>query len=417
MNLNKKIVILGGGQSAVYAAKEIRINDSKADITIISEEKVLAYERPPLSKDYITDKKKLEDFIFFNSEFYSTNNIDYIKNTKIINIDFQNKVLFSQDNNQFIYDKLLIATGSVNRNIDLNIENNNDKVLSLRNKEDSDRIKNKLKESKKVLIIGGGFIGLEIAASANELGKEVYVIEMNNQLMGRIIPKKISNLCKKIHEINGNKIYLNTTIEKIISSKNSYEIKLSNDEIIFVDLIILGIGSVANTELFKDKDIKIDNGIITNEYCETSQKDVYAAGDVSNFFHPFYNKYIRLESYQHAQNHGICAGRNIIGIKEVYNSIPWMWSDQLNINIQLTGLCEDFDKILQRGNNIDEGVIDFFIKDNEIKGACGIGIKGKIGRDIKLASKILEKKLKIDVSNIVDKNFNMSKMLKKSINL
>ena len=413
MNLNKKIVILGGGQSAVYAAKEIRINDSKADITIISEEKVLAYERPPLSKDYITDKKKLEDFIFFNSEFYSTNNIDYIKNTKIINIDFQNKVLFSQDNNQFIYDKLLIATGSVNRNIDLNIENNNDKVLSLRNKEDSDRIKNKLKESKKVLIIGGGFIGLEIAASANELGKEVYVIEMNNQLMGRIIPKKISNFCKKIHEINGNKIYLNTTIEKIISSKNSYEIKLSNDEIIFVDLIILGIGSVANTELFKDKDIKIDNGIITNEYCETSQKDVYAAGDVSNFFHPFYNKYIRLESYQHAQNHGICAGRNIIGIKEVYNSIPWMWSDQLNINIQLTGLCEDFDKIIQRGNNIDEGVIDFFIKDNEIKGACGIGIKGKIGRDIKLASKILEKKLKIDVSNIVDKNFNMSKMLKK----
>ena len=413
MNLNKKIVILGGGQSAAYAAKEIRINDNKADITIISEEKVLAYERPPLSKDYITDKKKLEDFTFFNSEFYSKNNIEYIKNTKIINLDFQNKILFSQENNQFTYDKLLIATGSVNRNIDLNIENNNDKVLSLRNKEDSDRIKYKLKESKKVLIIGGGFIGLEIAASANELGKEVYVIEMNNQLMGRIIPKKISNFCKKIHEINGNKIYLNTTIKKIISSKNSYEIKLSNDKIIYVDLIILGIGSIANTELFKDKDIKIDNGIITNEYCETYQKDVYAAGDVSNFFHPFYNKNIRLESYQHAQNHGICAGKNIIGIKEAYNSIPWMWSDQLNINIQLTGLCEDFDKILQRGNNIDEGVIDFFIKDNEIKGACGIGIKGKIGRDIKLASKILEKKLKIDVSNIVDKNFNMSKMLKK----
>ena len=413
MNLNKKIVILGGGQSAAYAAKEIRINDNKADITIISEEKVLAYERPPLSKDYITDKKKLEDFTFFNSEFYSKNNIEYIKNTKIINLDFQNKILFSQENNQFTYDKLLIATGSVNRNIDLNIENNNDKILSLRNKEDSDRIKNKLKESKKVLIIGGGFIGLEIAASANELGKEIYIIEMNDQLMGRIIPKKISNFCKKIHEINGNKIYLNTTIKKIISSKNSYEIKLSNNKTIFVDLIILGIGSIANTELFKDKDIKIDNGIVTNEYCETSQKDVYAAGDVSNFFHPFYNKNIRLESYQHAQNHGICAGKNIIGIKEAYNSIPWMWSDQLNINIQLTGLCEDFDKIIQRGNNIDEGVIDFFIKDNEIKGACGIGIKGKIGRDIKLASKILEKKLKIDASNIVDKNFNMSKILKK----
>ena len=125
--MNKKIVILGGGQSAAYAAKEIRINDNKADIKIISEEKFLAYERPPLSKDYITDKKKLEDFTFFNSEFYSKNNIEYIKNTKIINLDFQNKILFSQENNQFTYDKLLIATGSVNRNIDLNIENNRSK--------------------------------------------------------------------------------------------------------------------------------------------------------------------------------------------------------------------------------------------------------------------------------------------------
>ncbi len=413
MNSNKKIVILGGGQSAVYAAKEIRTHDNQADVSIISEENVLAYERPPLSKDYITDKKKLEDFIFFNSDFYSKNNINYIKNTKIINIDFKNKILFSQNNNNFEYDKLLVATGSVNRNIKLGIQNNDDKILSLRNNEDSDKIKNKLKKSNKVLIIGGGFIGLEIAASANELGKEVCVIEMNDQLMGRSIPKKISNICKEAHETNGNKIYLNTTIKNIIADKNSYKILLSNDEILNVDLVIVGIGSIANTELFKDKNIKIDNGIITNEYCETSQKDVYAAGDVSNFFHPLYNKNIRLESYQHAQNHGICAGKNILGIKEVYNNIPWMWSDQLNINIQLTGLCDDFEKILQRGDNIEEGIIDFFIKDNEIKGACGIGLKGKIGRDIKLASKILEKGLKIDAANIVNKNFNLSKILKK----
>ena len=413
MNSNKKIVILGGGQSAVYAAKEIRTHDTQADVSIISEENVLAYEKPPLSKDYITDKKKLEDFIFFNSEFYSKNNINYIKNTKITNIDFKNKILFSENNNNFVYDRLLVATGSVNRNIKLGTQNNDDKILSLRNNEDSDKIKNKLKKSNKVLIIGGGFIGLEIAASANELGKEVCVIEMNDQLMGRSIPKKISNFCKEAHERNGNKIYLNTTIKKIIADKNSYLISLSNDEILNVDLVILGIGSIANTELFKDKDIKIDNGIITNEYCETSQKDVYAAGDVSNFFHPFYNKNIRLESYQHAQNHGICAGKNILGIKEAYNSIPWMWSDQLNINIQLTGLCDDFEKILQRGDNIEEGIIDFFIKNNEIKGACGIGLKGKIGRDIKLASKILEKRLKIDAANIVNKNFNLSKILKK----
>ena len=131
MNSNKKIVILGGGQSAVYAAKEIRNYDNKVEITIISEENVLMKDR--LYQEYITNKK-LDDFIFFNSEFYSKR-INYLKNTKIINIDFQNKILFSQNNNQFLYDKLLVATGSLNRKIDPNIKNNYNKFLSLRNNE------------------------------------------------------------------------------------------------------------------------------------------------------------------------------------------------------------------------------------------------------------------------------------------
>ena len=415
MSSNKNIVIIGGGQAAVYAAKEIRTHDSQSTIQIISEESEFAYEKPPLSKDYITDKKKFEDFIFFNSNFYLENNIDYIKNTKITKVGFNEKILISNENKKFIYDKLLIATGSVNRKIELNV-NNNEKILSLRDNRDSDKIKKQLQNTDKVLIIGGGFIGLEIASSANELGKEVFIIEMNNQIMGRSISNKISNLCKEVHEKNGNKIFLNTTIKEVKFSEDCFKVILSDNNLLVVDLIIVGVGSIANTELFKDVNLQIENGIVTNEYCETSQNDVYAAGDVSNFYHPFYKKNIRLESYQHAQNHGICAAKNMIGIKEIYNSIPWMWSDQFNINIQLTGLCDDFDEVIQRGENIDEGVIDFFIQDNKIRGACGIGIKGKIGRDIKLASRILENQLKVEANNLSDKDFNLSNILKNQKN-
>ncbi len=413
MKNKEEIIILGGGQAAVYAAKEIRNHNKYSNLTIISEEDILAYERPPLSKDYLINKKKLEDFMFFTSEFYLENNINYIKNKKIADISFENKTLISSSNDKYVYDKLLIATGSVNKTINLQIDNDKPKTLYLRNNIDSKILKENLIKSNTVLIVGGGFIGLEIASSANQLGKEVHVIEMGSQLMGRSIPKNISNYCKIVHESNGNNIYLNTTIKNIISNQRSCKVTLSNNKVIEVDLIIVGIGSIPNTELFKQKKIEINNGIKTNEFCETSQKNVYAAGDISNFYHPFYKKNIRLESYQHAQNHGICAGKNIIGIKESYNNTPWMWSDQLDINIQLMGLCDEYDHVIQRGANLEEGIIDFFIQNDLVVGACGIGLKGKIGKDIKLAIRILEKKIRVEKDFIENKNFKLSQLLKK----
>ncbi len=126
------------------------------------------------------------------------------------------------------------------------------------------------------------------------------------------------------------------------------------------DLIIVGIGSKPNTSIFTNNDLKIDNGIITDEFCQTSIPDVYAAGDVANFYHPFYNTNLRLESFKHAQNHGINAGKNIVGKKIPYLEIPWMWSDQFNLNLQMTGICSDYETIAQRGNTTDEGIIYFF---------------------------------------------------------
>ena len=413
MQNNEEIIILGGGQAAVYAAKEIRNHNKDSNLTIISEEDTLAYERPPLSKDYLTNKRKLQDFMFFPDEFYLENNINFIKNKKIVDVNFENKTLTSFSNDKFVYDKLLIATGSVNKTINFQINNDKYKTLYLRNNIDSEILKENLIKSNTVLIVGGGFIGLEIASSANELGKAVHVIEMGKQLMGRSIPKNISNHCKIVHESNGNNIYLNTTIKDIIPKQSNCKVTLSNNKVIEVDLIIVGIGSIPNTELFSQKKIEINNGIKTNEFCETSQKNVYAAGDISNFFHPFYKKNIRLESYQHAQNHGICAGRNIIGIKDSYNNTPWMWSDQLDINIQSMGLYDEYDQVIQRGTSLEDGIIEFFIKKDLIVGACGIGLKGKIGKDIKLAIRILEKKLRVDKDLIENKNFKLSHLLKK----
>ena len=410
MNKKKHILILGGGQAAAYAAKEIRLIDIHSEITIISEEKHFPYEKPPLSKDYILDKVTFENLLFFPENFYKENNIKFIPNTKITKVDFDNKIIGDSLNN-FHYDKLLIATGSINRHLVINDKKilPEENIIYLRNVDESNSLKTKIKSAKNILIIGGGFIGLEIASSAAQKGKNITILEKGDQLMGRVVPLEIAKLIKQTHEAFGTKIHLNVNIDKIENNKNSFKIYYNNKHIFLSDLIIIGVGSVPNTEIFENTSLKIENGIITDEFSSTSIKNVYAAGDVSNFYHPFYKEYMRLESFKHAQNHGASAGKNLAGQENSYNNIPWMWSDQFNLNLQLTGMCSEYETIAQRGSNIEEGIIYFFLRNRKIIGACGVGVGGKIGRDIRLAGKLSENKTKVtkeilsDIKNKLNK--------------
>ena len=407
----RKILILGGGQSALYAAREIRRNDEESFITVLGEEKQLPYERPPLSKDFLLNKKNEQDLVFNSSNVLEDKKIDYI-NAKIIKVDFETKTLFSDDTKKYNYDILLIATGSENNKLKLD-RNLGDEIYYLRNLEEAKIIKEKIKNKNKIIIIGGGFIGLEIASSLSQLNKNVCLIEIGNQLMGRIIPKQIADLVKKSHETEGNNIILNKKILKITKNKENYKILLSDNSELESDFIIAGIGSRPCVSIFENTNLKLDNGIVTNEFCETSINDVYAAGDVSNFYHPLYKEHIRLESYQHAQNHGICAGKNISGIKTEYSSIPWMWSDQFNLNLQLAGICENFDEIVKRGKDINNGIIYFFLKNQSIKGACGLGIAGKIGRDIRISTKLSEKSVVVDKAILADESQKLNNLIPK----
>ena len=405
MNEKKEnILILGGGQSACYAASEIRKYNTKSIISIISNERQLPYERPPLSKDCLLNKMEYDDCSFFNRDFYAKNEINFYSEELVEGVDFKSQKIDTSKRKKISYDKLLIALGSSNKK-------SNKNYYHLRSMDESRAIKEKMLTSENILIIGGGFIGLELASAANQLKKNVCVVEMGSQLMGRIVPEKIAKIVQQKHEGKGVVINLNTKVTKVIKNQNFYEVEISNNKIIKCDMIIAGIGSEPNTALFMGTDLKIDNGILVNEFCETSVENVYAAGDVANFYHPFYKKHIRLESWKHAQNHGVCAGKNIIEKKETYKEIPWMWSDQFDLNLQLTGLCQDYDTFVERGASVKEGLIHFFIKNRKIIGACGVGVGGKIGRDVKLASKISEKNIKVTKEILSNIDFKLNKLL------
>ena len=252
MSKKNQIVILGGGQTGAYAANEIRKQDKESLLTIINEEKHTPYERPPLSKDCLLGKKDYRDLSFFSNEYYKDENVT-ILNQKVENVDFKNNNLVFSNYEDLTYDRLLIATGSKNRELhfsnDLDFIEND--ILYLRNIEDSKIIKEKIDQSKSIAIIGGGFIGLEIASSVAQLGKSAIVIELADQLMGRIIPYQIASFLAQYHENNGNKILLNSKITKISKKNNSYQISLNDNTKVNVDAVIAGVGSVPNTEIFK----------------------------------------------------------------------------------------------------------------------------------------------------------------------
>jgi NADPH-dependent 2,4-dienoyl-CoA reductase/sulfur reductase-like enzyme len=408
----KKIVILGGGQAAANAIRAIRNLDQNCHVALVSEEASLPYERPPLSKKCITGGKTLESCQFFDSEFYIDHDIELHLDRKVDLVDFQNHRLLVDKRPPIAFDQLLIATGSKNRILSID-GLAAEEILYLRTMAESQAIVNETQTRNQVLIIGGGFIGMELAASLTSLDKAVTVIESGSQLMGRAIPREIAGILQKRHEQVGVRFHLDTTVSSVMSDGDSYKANLSNGDTVDFDLIIVGIGIRPNLDAFADGGLHTDDGVVTDEYGRTSIDNVYAAGDVASFYHPHYDAYMRLESWKHAQSHGMSVGKNIAGESTVYNEIPWMWSEQYDFNLQLSGVPSGFESCVKRGDSPEEGIVYFYLRRNRIIGACGVSVGPKIGRDIRVAGMLAKANQEVNPDVLSDTSQKLQSLLPK----
>ena len=406
------IVILGGGQAAANAVKGIRSIDIKSPVSLVSEESYLPYERPPLSKKYIVGTKTLDSCEFFPSNFYSQNNVALCLGSKVTNIDFAAHRLEFSDRISLAFDKLIIATGSKNRRLPI-CGLPDDAILYLRNRDDAERIAKKAKASTSIAIIGGGFIGLELAASLTTIGKRVTVIEASDRLMSRSIPTEISLLVGQKHKEKGVDLCFSTKVVSGSVENSTFSLELSNGSRLSCDMIIGGIGVEPNLDALSSEVIAKENGIRADEYGKTSLADVYTAGDVANFWHPLYESFIRLESFKHAQNHGINSGKNVVGANVVYDDVPWMWSDQYELNIQLSGIVSNYDECVSRGDSLVDGLIYFYLKKGVIKGVCGVSIGPKIGRVIRASGMLSASKIVVDPDVLKNPKSNLQKFFPK----
>ncbi len=399
------ILIIGAGMAAHRAAITLRANSYDGTITLIGEEQHLPYDRPPLSKSTITQEEPPAPVWLLDEGIAASLKLDTRLNTKATRIDRFAKTV-ETDRGSFAYDKLLLATGAKPRKLNLP---GGEHALLLRNFEDAAELRTRFQPGKKIVIIGGGFIGLELASSANKLGCDVTLIEAQPRILMRGVPESIAKIVHDRHIAAGVTMRIGTALKAL--RKDS--VTLADDSIIPADTIIAGIGAAPEIALAKDAGLVIDNGIAVNEHMQTSDPDIFAAGDCCSFPHPAYNmRRIRLEAWRNAQDQGNVAGENMSGGSKTYTAIPWFWSDQYDLSLQIAGLADEGPVTVERALGPDSKLLFHVAETGKLMGASGIGLGNAIARDIKLAEMLIAKGASPAASQLADSTVQLKALLK-----
>ena len=352
-----RIVIVGGGQAGMQVAESLRRARFEGEIVLLAEEPWLPYQRPPLSKKFLQGEITAERLLFRPAEQYHKLNIDVRLRVAATALDRTAKQLTLNNGEQLSYSRLALTTGARVRA--LPVPGVDDpRVCYLRGLGDATLIHTRLVDAARIVVIGGGFIGLEVAAVARTLGKAVTVIEAQDRLMPRVVAPIVSSYYLTLHETRGVKVRLNQQVQRIESSAAALEV-ITTDETHAADLVIVGIGVVPNMELAARAGLQCAGGIVVDEFARTSDADIVAAGDCTFHRNILLNTSQRLESVQNAVDQAKIAAGTLLDAPVAYAQLPWFWSDQYDVSLQMAGLSTGYDDVVVRGA-LDSGKFSVF---------------------------------------------------------
>ena len=347
------LVIIGASYAGVQAALTARDEGYSAPIRIVADETALPYQRPPLSKAFLLGTASEDSLVLRDDKFFRDRGIDLVLGVAVAAIDREARTVGLANGDRMPFDKLVIATGSRARRLDVPGANLPG-VLTLRTLANAHHLKAELGALSRLVVIGGGFIGLEVAASASKLGKTVAVIETAPRLLGRAVSPAVSQALLDLHRSHGVDIRLDDSVTAIErSASGSLTVICTSGARLEGDRVLVGVGGVPNAELAAMAGLPCGNGIIVDDHGRTADPDIFAAGDCSDHHNAFIGRRIRLESVQHAQDQGKTVGAAIAGRPAPYMSVPRFWSDQYDAKLQIVGLSEGADLHVIRGRPAD----------------------------------------------------------------
>lgn len=395
--MTQTFVIIGGGQAGAAAAAAFRPAGFDGRVIFIGGEKHLPYERPSLSKEMLY-KPDTAHLTIFPASYYAEHRIETRFGEIVAELDPAHKTIALVGGESIAYDKLLLATGSRARPYPL-LDKLDAGVYKIRTVDDSESLRGHIWTNRRVLVIGGGVIGLEVAASMRSMGALVTVIERDGALMGRSAPKPLAEDLQTLHERNGVQFVFNTTLVEATRAPISGEITLTAaDGRSFVgDLVVYGVGVELNVELAVAAGLKVEDGIVTDAYCRTSNPDIYAAGDVARQWRPSLNRHVREETWLNAQTQGAGAARAMVTGQICDFELPWWWSDQYGVNIQVAGAVTADDWIV-RGARADGRYTMFGVTAGIVTGA----VTFNNGKDMRPAKNIIAAHASIAADRLAD---------------
>ena len=400
------MVIVGGGMAAARACINFRAHDYQGPITLVSEEALLPYDRPPLSKASIVDEAGAEPVLLLDEGIVASLKVDVRLGKAVTAINRAEKTITLSDGSKIAYGKLLLATGAKPRKLNCP---GGKYALTLRDQQDTLVLREKFKPGKKIVVIGGGFIGLELASSASKLGCDVTLIEAQPRILMRGVPEPIAKMVHERHVKAGVTMIIGTGLSHL----TAHAVHLADGRVIAADTIIAGIGAAPEVQLAADAGLAIENGIACTAQMQTSDPDIYAAGDCASFAHEqMGGRRIRLEAWRSAQEQAATAVENMLGGSKAHVNVPWFWSDQYDLSLQITGMADMGPRTVVRAPAETALILFHLAEDGAIKGASGIGPGNSIARDIKLAEMMIAKQMKPDVGALSDPTVQLKSLLK-----
>lgn len=400
------IVIVGAGQAGGWAAKTLRGEGYDGPLILIGDERHPPYERPPLSKAVLLGRAVPESTYLFGADVFDGLGVDFRSGTRVVAIDRVGRSVQLADGALISYDKLVIATGGRARTLPMD-SLTGDGVFTLRTLEDSAAIGAAFETARTALVLGGGWIGLEIAAAARTRNVGVTLIEVADRLCHRAAPTVLSDWLLWLHRGQGVDVKLGASVAQVTRSADGMTARLTSGERIAADMIVVGAGLAASDELARTAGLACDDGVLTDPCGRTDDPDIFACGDVAVFDVPGAGRPMRLESWANAQNQAIACAKAVLGQDAAYDEIPWFWSDQYGRNIQILGLPPAGAAPVRRGASDEQPFSLFWLDGDRLTAAVAVDN----ANDIKVAKRLMARGIAVDADRLADPEVSLRKLL------
>jgi 3-phenylpropionate/trans-cinnamate dioxygenase ferredoxin reductase subunit len=375
------VVIVGGGQAGFQVAASLRAEGYDGPIALIGDEDSIPYQRPPLSKAFMAGKQEIEGTALRPLSFYESHRIDLMTGAAVSWIDRVDRTLTVSSGRAARrsfqhYEALVLAVGARNRKLPM--ENAElDGICYLRSDSEAVDIRQRMEQAREIVVVGGGFIGLELAAAAAAHGKAVRVLEIQSRLMPRVVSPILSDFYRDVHASQGVTISLDVALAGITGHEGKVSgIVLSDGTICPADLVLVGIGVVPNIQLALDAGLVVSNGIVVDGCLRTEDQSIYAIGDCANHPNPFATGRVRIESVQNAVDQAKCVAAAIVGRAEPYRAVPWFWTDQYDIKLQMAGLSGGYDQVVKRGEPESRKFSLFYFREGRLAAVDSVNRPG-----------------------------------------